>query len=161
MFFPLLIILRVIRKSYISVIILNNLQVTKHQRPQQWIWVNSDGLGFLKKSEFTCFLLQDVLLFYYTQWCGFCSVLNHILIQLARLLQGNGTIAVARCVVLDSQCWQHLIVFTCLNPSLKSLLIVKHKFSDSPFRVNVARNDLPWEFMVDRVPSILLFPKYR
>lgn len=29
------------------------------------------------------------------------------------------------------------------------------------FRVNVARNDLPWEFMVDRVPSILLFPKYR
>ncbi|KAI4791701.1 hypothetical protein KUCAC02_033847 [Chaenocephalus aceratus] len=27
-------------------------------------------------------------------------------------------------------------------------------------RVNVARNDLPWEFMVDHVPSILLFPKY-
>uniref|UniRef100_A0A3Q3WZ57 Thioredoxin domain-containing protein n=1 Tax=Mola mola TaxID=94237 RepID=A0A3Q3WZ57_MOLML len=68
-------------------------------------------------------LQKDVLLFYYTQWCGFCSVLNHIIIQLARLLQGNGTIAVAR--------------------------------------VNVARNDLPWEFMVDRVPSILLFPKYR
>lgn len=28
-------------------------------------------------------------------------------------------------------------------------------------RVNVARNDLPWEFMVDRVPSILIFPRYR
>lgn len=42
-------------------------------------------------------LLQDVLLFYYTQWCGFCSALNHIVIQLARLLQGNGTITVARC----------------------------------------------------------------
>ncbi|XP_070684511.1 thioredoxin domain-containing protein 11 [Pempheris klunzingeri] len=66
---------------------------------------------------------KDVLLFYYTQWCGFCSVLNHIIIQLARLLQGNSTITVAR--------------------------------------VNVARNDLPWEFMVDHVPSILLFPKYR
>ncbi|XP_008296598.1 thioredoxin domain-containing protein 11 [Stegastes partitus] len=66
---------------------------------------------------------KDVLLFYYTQWCGFCSVLNHIVIQLARLLQGNSTITVAR--------------------------------------VNVARNDLPWEFMVDHVPSILLFPKYR
>ncbi|XP_015249520.1 PREDICTED: thioredoxin domain-containing protein 11 [Cyprinodon variegatus] len=66
---------------------------------------------------------KDVLLFYYTQWCGFCSVLNHVLIQLARLLQGNGTVTVAR--------------------------------------VNVARNDLPWEFMVDHVPSILLFPKYR
>ncbi|XP_022073873.2 thioredoxin domain-containing protein 11 [Acanthochromis polyacanthus] len=66
---------------------------------------------------------KDVLLFYYTQWCGFCSVLNHIVIQLARLLQGNSTITVAR--------------------------------------VNVARNDLPWEFMVDRVPSVLLFPKYR
>ncbi|XP_070776212.1 thioredoxin domain-containing protein 11 [Enoplosus armatus] len=68
-------------------------------------------------------LQKDVLLFYYTQWCGFCSVLNHIIIQLARLLQGNSTITVAR--------------------------------------VNVARNDLPWEFMVDHVPSILLFPKYR
>uniref|UniRef100_A0A3P9HJY6 Thioredoxin domain containing 11 n=1 Tax=Oryzias latipes TaxID=8090 RepID=A0A3P9HJY6_ORYLA len=68
-------------------------------------------------------LQKDVLLFYYTQWCGFCSVLNHILIQLARLLQGNDTITVAR--------------------------------------VNVARNDLPWEFMVDHVPSILLFPKFR
>lgn len=68
-------------------------------------------------------LQKDVLLFYYTQWCGFCSVLNHVLIQLARLLQGNSTITVAR--------------------------------------VNVARNDLPWEFMVDHVPSILLFPKYR
>uniref|UniRef100_A0AAQ5Z2L0 Thioredoxin domain-containing protein n=1 Tax=Amphiprion ocellaris TaxID=80972 RepID=A0AAQ5Z2L0_AMPOC len=66
---------------------------------------------------------KDVLLFYYTQWCGFCSVLNHIIIQLARLLQGNSTITVAR--------------------------------------VNVARNDLPWEFMVDHVPSVLLFPKYR
>uniref|UniRef100_A0A669DPE5 Thioredoxin domain containing 11 n=1 Tax=Oreochromis niloticus TaxID=8128 RepID=A0A669DPE5_ORENI len=68
-------------------------------------------------------LQKDVLLFYYTQWCGFCSVLNHIIIQLARLLQGNGTITVAR--------------------------------------VNVARNDLPWEFMVDHVPSILFFPRYR
>nr|XP_046228113.1 thioredoxin domain-containing protein 11 [Scatophagus argus]XP_046228120.1 thioredoxin domain-containing protein 11 [Scatophagus argus] len=68
-------------------------------------------------------LQKDVLLFYYTQWCGFCSVLNHVIIQLARLLQGNSTITVAR--------------------------------------VNVARNDLPWEFMVDRVPSIILFPKYR
>ncbi|XP_074485843.1 thioredoxin domain-containing protein 11 [Sebastes fasciatus] len=68
-------------------------------------------------------LQKDVLLFYYTQWCGFCSVLNHVIIQLARLLQGNSTITVAR--------------------------------------VNVARNDLPWEFMVDHVPSILLFPKYR
>lgn len=66
---------------------------------------------------------KDVLLFYYTQWCGFCSVLNHIIIQLARLLQGNSNITVAR--------------------------------------VNVARNDLPWEFMVDHVPSILLFPRYR
>ncbi|XP_041838253.1 thioredoxin domain-containing protein 11 [Melanotaenia boesemani] len=66
---------------------------------------------------------KDVLLIYYTHWCGFCSVLNHIIIQLARLLQGNAAITVAR--------------------------------------VNVARNDLPWEFMVDHVPSILLFPRYR
>lgn len=40
--------------------------------------------------------LQDVLLFYYTQWCGFCSVLNHVLIQLARLLQRHGGVTLAR-----------------------------------------------------------------
>lgn len=50
-------------------------------------------------------LLQDVLLFYYTQWCGFCSVLNHVIIQLARLLQGKGTITVARCGVCMFDCW--------------------------------------------------------
>lgn len=66
---------------------------------------------------------QDVLLFYYTQWCGFCSMHNHVLIQLARLLQSNSALTVAR--------------------------------------VNVALNDLPWEFMVDQVPTVLLFPRYR
>ncbi|XP_034043581.1 thioredoxin domain-containing protein 11 [Thalassophryne amazonica] len=66
---------------------------------------------------------KDVLLFYYTHWCGFCSVLNHIIIQLARLLQGNSSITVTR--------------------------------------VNVAQNDLPWEFMVDHVPTVLLLPRYR
>lgn len=66
---------------------------------------------------------QDVLLFYYTQWCGFCSMLSHVLIQLARLLQSNSALTVAR--------------------------------------VNVALNDLPWEFMVDQVPTVLLFPRYR
>jgi thiol-disulfide isomerase/thioredoxin len=40
--------------------------------------------------------LKDVLVFYYTQWCGFCTALNHVLIQLARLFQGNGTMTIAR-----------------------------------------------------------------
>lgn len=38
---------------------------------------------------------QDVLLLYYTQWCGFCPSLNHIFIQLARLLPED-TFTVAR-----------------------------------------------------------------
>ncbi|XP_061085715.1 thioredoxin domain-containing protein 11 isoform X1 [Conger conger] len=66
---------------------------------------------------------KDVLLFYYTHWCGFCSALNHIIIQIARLFQGNGKITVAR--------------------------------------VNAARNDLPWEFMVDHFPTLLFFPRER
>ncbi|KAJ0051133.1 hypothetical protein NL108_014609, partial [Boleophthalmus pectinirostris] len=65
---------------------------------------------------------QDVLLLYYTQWCGFCTMLHHIFIQLARLLQPHSALTVAR--------------------------------------VNVALNDLPWEFMTDRVPSVLLYPRY-
>ncbi|XP_062865805.1 thioredoxin domain-containing protein 11 [Trichomycterus rosablanca] len=66
---------------------------------------------------------RDVLLFYYTSWCGFCTVLNHVLLKLARLLQGNGGVVVAR--------------------------------------VNVGVNDLPWEFMVDHLPTFLFFPKHR
>lgn len=91
--------------------------------------VQSDALSLISEvtsSSFTQTVLdpqQDVLLFYYTQWCGFCSTLNHVLIQLARLLQGNSALTVAR--------------------------------------VNVALNDLPWEFMVDRVPTVLIFPRYR
>lgn len=38
---------------------------------------------------------QDVLLLYYAQWCGFCPSLNHIFIQLARLLPAD-TFTVAR-----------------------------------------------------------------
>ncbi|RXN31763.1 thioredoxin domain-containing 11 [Labeo rohita] len=66
---------------------------------------------------------RDVLLLYYSAWCGFCSVLNHVFLQLARLFQGNGALTVAR--------------------------------------VNVGRNDLPWEFMVDHLPSVLFFPRHR
>lgn len=66
---------------------------------------------------------RDVLLLYYSVWCGFCSALNHVFLQLARLLQGNSALTVAR--------------------------------------VNVGRNDLPWEFMVDHVPSVLFFPRHR
>ncbi|XP_011231008.2 thioredoxin domain-containing protein 11 isoform X2 [Ailuropoda melanoleuca] len=62
---------------------------------------------------------QDVLLLYYAQWCGFCPSLNHVFIQLARLLPTD-TFTVAR--------------------------------------IDVSQNDLPWEFMVDRLPTILFFP---
>ncbi|XP_035942164.1 thioredoxin domain-containing protein 11 isoform X2 [Halichoerus grypus] len=62
---------------------------------------------------------QDVLLLYYAQWCGFCPSLNHVFIQLARLLPTDA--------------------FTVA-------------------RIDVSQNDLPWEFMVDRLPTVLFFP---
>ncbi|KAG8513470.1 LOW QUALITY PROTEIN: Thioredoxin domain-containing protein 11, partial [Galemys pyrenaicus] len=65
---------------------------------------------------------QDVLLLYYAQWCGFCPPLNHVFIQLARLLPTD-TFTVAR--------------------------------------IDVSQNDLPWEFMVDRLPTVLFFPCHR
>ncbi|KAM6121880.1 LOW QUALITY PROTEIN: thioredoxin domain-containing protein 11 [Phoenicopterus ruber ruber] len=71
----------------------------------------------------TVFLSEkNVLLLYYAQWCGFCASLNHVFIQLARLLPpDNFTVA----------------------------------------RIDITRNDLPWEFMTDRLPTILFFPHQR
>ncbi|XP_075035897.1 thioredoxin domain-containing protein 11 [Mixophyes fleayi] len=65
---------------------------------------------------------KDVLLLFYTTWCGFCATLNHVFIRLAHLLATD------------------------------SLIVA---------RINVAQNDLPWEFMVDHVPTIMLFPQNR
>ncbi|KAM5227736.1 thioredoxin domain-containing protein 11 [Ctenodactylus gundi] len=62
---------------------------------------------------------QDALLLYYAPWCGFCPSLNHVFIQLARLLPAD-------------------------------------RFTVA--RIDVSQNDLPWEFMVDRLPTILFFP---
>uniref|UniRef100_UPI00398EDF2C thioredoxin domain-containing protein 11 isoform X2 n=1 Tax=Pristiophorus japonicus TaxID=55135 RepID=UPI00398EDF2C len=39
---------------------------------------------------------KNVLLLYYTQWCGFCTVLNHVFIQVARLFHVNDGIIIAR-----------------------------------------------------------------
>ncbi|XP_078096883.1 thioredoxin domain-containing protein 11 isoform X2 [Mustelus asterias] len=66
---------------------------------------------------------KNVLLLYYTQWCGFCTALNHVFIQVARLFHANDGIVIAR--------------------------------------INVAKNDLPWEYMVDRFPTVLFFPSNR
>ncbi|XP_038619889.1 thioredoxin domain-containing protein 11 isoform X2 [Tachyglossus aculeatus] len=68
------------------------------------------------------FKKKDVLLLYYAQWCGFCASLNHVFIQLARLLPPD-------------------------------------KFTVA--RIDVTRNDLPWEFMVDSLPTIMFYPRNR
>ncbi|CAI5791990.1 domain-containing 11 isoform X1 [Podarcis lilfordi] len=65
---------------------------------------------------------KDILLVYYAPWCGFCMSLNHIFIQLARILPADNFLVA---------------------------------------RIDVSQNDLPWEFMTDRLPSILFFPHDR
>ncbi|KAG8432925.1 hypothetical protein GDO86_017261 [Hymenochirus boettgeri] len=65
---------------------------------------------------------KDVLLLYYTSWCGFCMALNHIFIRLSQLL-ATDSLTVAR--------------------------------------VNIAQNDLPWQFMVESVPTIFFSSEKR
>ncbi|XP_078456677.1 thioredoxin domain-containing protein 11 [Lampetra planeri] len=66
---------------------------------------------------------KDVLLLYYTTWCGLCSTLSHRYLQLASQLRHNGHLRIAR--------------------------------------INGDTNDLPWEFVVERYPTLLLFPAHR
>ncbi|XP_042294301.1 thioredoxin domain-containing protein 11 isoform X2 [Sceloporus undulatus] len=65
---------------------------------------------------------KDVLLLYYSPWCGFCMSLNHVFIQLARILPPDDFVVA---------------------------------------RIDVSRNDLPWEFMTDQLPNVLFFPHDR
>ncbi|CAG2104275.1 unnamed protein product [Medioppia subpectinata] len=66
---------------------------------------------------------KDVVVMYYAQWCGFCSTIAHIYLEVARLF-------------LDVKG----VVFT---------------------RINGDANDLPWEYTVDRYPTIMFFPAKR
>lgn len=66
---------------------------------------------------------KDVILMYYAPWCGFCSSIAHIYLDVARLF-------------VDVQG----IVFA---------------------RINGDANDLPFEYTVDRYPTILFFPAKR
>ncbi|XP_054168129.1 thioredoxin domain-containing protein 11-like [Oppia nitens] len=66
---------------------------------------------------------KDVVVMYYAQWCGFCSTIAHIYLEVARIFSNIKG-----------------IVFT---------------------RLNGDANDLPWEYTVDRYPTIMLFPAKR
>lgn len=66
---------------------------------------------------------RDVLVMYFTPWCGYCSTVAHIYLSVAKYFQN-----------IDG------ILFT---------------------RINGDTNDLPFEYNVDKYPTIMLFPAYR
>ncbi|KPM11225.1 disulfide isomerase-like protein [Sarcoptes scabiei] len=63
---------------------------------------------------------KDVVVMYYAPWCGFCSSIAHIYLDVARLYARSNEIIFAR--------------------------------------INGGSNDLPWEYTVDRYPTIIFFP---
>jgi len=65
-------------------------------------------------------LSKDVVVMYYAPWCGFCTSIAHIYLEVARKFA-----------------YSNDIIFT---------------------RINGDANDLPWEYTVDRYPSIIFFP---
>ena len=66
---------------------------------------------------------KDVVVMYYTNWCGFCESVSHIYLSVSRLFKD-----------IDS------IVFT---------------------RIDADANDLPFEYNVDKYPTIIIFPANR
>ncbi|KAJ6216467.1 hypothetical protein RDWZM_007624 [Blomia tropicalis] len=65
-------------------------------------------------------LEKDILVMYYAPWCGFCTSIAHIYLDVARFFAFSDEIIFAR--------------------------------------INGDVNDLPWEYTVDRYPTIMLFP---
>lgn len=53
----------------------------------------SEGTGWPTDPALSGFPSQDTLLLYYAPWCGFCMALNHVFIQLARILPDNFVVA--------------------------------------------------------------------
>ncbi|XP_076324954.1 thioredoxin domain-containing protein 11-like isoform X2 [Tachypleus tridentatus] len=68
-------------------------------------------------------LYEDVLLFYYSPWCGFCKGAFHIYLTVARYFCG-----------------------------VSGIMFV---------RINGDENDLPWQYTVERYPTLIFFPAYR
>ncbi|XP_052788592.1 thioredoxin domain-containing protein 11-like [Mya arenaria] len=66
---------------------------------------------------------KDVVVLYYTHWCGFCRQVSQAFLSAASYFMHNTNILFAR--------------------------------------VNADNNDLPWEFTVDRFPTIIFFPARR
>lgn len=66
---------------------------------------------------------KDVILFYYTPWCNYCSSIGHIYLIVAKFFHSTNQ-----------------VIFT---------------------RINADANELPFEYTVDRFPSILIFPSIR
>ncbi|KAH3861933.1 thioredoxin domain-containing protein 11-like [Dreissena polymorpha] len=65
---------------------------------------------------------QDVVLLFYTPWCGFCRQVAQSLLTIASYFRNSN------------------ILFA---------------------RVNADQNDLPWEFTVDRFPTVIFLPAHR
>ncbi|KAH7640224.1 disulfide isomerase-like protein [Dermatophagoides farinae] len=66
------------------------------------------------------FLDKDIVVMYYAPWCGFCSSIAHVYLDVARIFDFSDD-----------------IIFS---------------------RINGDSNDLPWEYTVDRYPTIIFFP---
>lgn len=66
---------------------------------------------------------KDVLVLYHSPFCGFCKLISHRLLVLARYFREAQGFAI--------------------------------------MRLDVNANDLPWQFAVSRVPSLILYPAHR
>nr|XP_027205228.1 thioredoxin domain-containing protein 11-like [Dermatophagoides pteronyssinus] len=66
------------------------------------------------------FLDKDIVVMFYAPWCGFCSSIAHVYLDVARIFDFSDD-----------------IIFS---------------------RINGDSNDLPWEYTVDRYPTIIFFP---
>ena len=94
--------------------------------------------------------LQDVLLLYYTPWCGYCQALGPVLLTVARIFQNISDVIIARYSFRHNIQW-HLV--QCLASFESCSKILTFIVCDSPYLRHPVHTEIHKAFRWEKVSA--------